>query len=415
MNHREILKNSNNSNSGWLKGLKVLDLTNVIAGPTIGSTLARFGAHVTSVQPVEPSVDPWNTVVFGVQAQRGKKSILLNLKTSKGQEILSKLIAETDIITMNGTDQQRESLGLSEQRIQDINSNAILVQLDALGGPSIGPKSNYLGYDDLAQAATGVMVRFGGSLNTPEEHAHFGTIDVLTGYCACIALGAAMYQSKQTGKTGIARTSLSAAGNMIQAYFMYDFENRPPFDEPSGRSALGWGPFYHCYQTKDQWVFFASPTEGKTRLSHLPEFADIDTINEDTLIDELSKRFSKLSYKYLSSAFEGTSSAMIPLGSLHKTRDDALTLESEGNIDLEQSTFCVIRHDSHPMGRWVDLVAPNAVRSKKSKIQIPSPAPKYGADTKEILKNLGYNSQQIDEMISAKIVGLKWGDNYLPE
>ncbi len=50
---------------GWLDGLKVLDLTNVIAGPTIGSTLARYGAKVTLVQPVEPSVDPWNTVVFG--------------------------------------------------------------------------------------------------------------------------------------------------------------------------------------------------------------------------------------------------------------------------------------------------------------------------------------------------------------
>ena len=406
---------SQNSKTSWLEDLKVLDLTNVIAGPTIGSTLARFGAEVISVQPVEPSVDPWNTVVFGVQAQRGKRSILINLKTSRGQDILTDLIANSDVITMNGTDKQRESLQLTEKRIKGINPNAILVQLDALGGPKVGSKSNYLGYDDLAQAATGVMVRFGGGLNTPEEHAHFGTIDVLTGYCGCIALGAAMYNLKQSGHTGIARTSLSAAGNMIQAYFMYDFENRPPFNEPSGRKVLGWGPFYHCYQTKDQWVFLASPTEGKMQLSNLPEFADINDIVEESLIDELSNRFSKLTYDYLSSAFNGTSSAIIPLGSLHKTRDDALKLESEDKINLEQGTFCVVRHDTHPMGRWVDLVAPNSVRSKNSKIKIPSPAPKYGADTREILKQLGYNSEQINEMITAKIVGLKWSDNYLPE
>ena len=56
----------------------MLDLTNVIAGPTIGSTMARYGAKVTLVQPVEPSVDPWNTVVFGIHAQRGKESILFD-------------------------------------------------------------------------------------------------------------------------------------------------------------------------------------------------------------------------------------------------------------------------------------------------------------------------------------------------
>ncbi|MEM9140949.1 MAG: CoA transferase, partial [Pseudomonadota bacterium] len=261
--------------SGWLDGLSVLDLTNVIAGPTIGSTLARFGARVTSVQPVEPSVDPWNTVVFGMHAHRGKKSILLNLSSDRGRRVLDRLIAQADVITLNGTDQQRDALGLSPQQLNAVNPRLILVQLDAFGGPRRGPKSDDLGYDDLAQAATGVMLRFGGGMATPEEHAHFGTIDVLTGFSACVALGAALAQLRTTGQGGVARASLAAAGNLIQAQFMVDYPGRPPFDEPSGRQALGWGPFYRCYQAADRWFFFAAPKERHAALARVTDLADL--------------------------------------------------------------------------------------------------------------------------------------------
>jgi crotonobetainyl-CoA:carnitine CoA-transferase CaiB-like acyl-CoA transferase len=150
-------------------------------GPTIGATLARFGAQVTSVQPVSPSVDPWNAIVFGLHAHRGKESVLLDLGSDAGRAALERLIAGADVVTMNSTDEQRDALGLTPDRLAALNPRAILVQLDAWGGPRRGPKSDHLGYDDLAQAATGVMVRFGGGPDTPEEHAHFGTIDALTG------------------------------------------------------------------------------------------------------------------------------------------------------------------------------------------------------------------------------------------
>ncbi|MEM8538034.1 MAG: CoA transferase, partial [Pseudomonadota bacterium] len=262
---------------GWLDGLNVLDLTNVIAGPTVGATLARFGADVTHLQPVSPTVDPWNAVVFGMQAQRGKRSALIDLKTQAGQRAFRALLERSDVVTMNGTDAQRDAMGLSPEALAKINPRLILVQLDAFGGPKRGPKSDHLGYDDLAQAATGVMTRFGGGADTPEEHAHFGTIDVLTGYCACVALGTALLRLKRTGKGGVARASLAAAGNLIQAQFMYDFAGRAPFDEPSGRDVKGAGPFYRCYQASDNWFFLAAPTEGRAILSRAPELAALGT------------------------------------------------------------------------------------------------------------------------------------------
>ena len=406
----------NGSGSGsWLEGLKVLDLTNVIAGPTIGSTLARFGAKVTLVQPVEPSVDPWNAVIFGLHAQRGKESILLNLRDRDAQEAFWRLVSEADVITMNGSDEQRLALGLTEERLADINPRLILVQLDAFGGPRRGPKSDHLGYDDLAQAATGVMPRFGGGPDTPEEHAHFGTIDVLTGYCACVALGAALERRRQTGRGGIARASLAAAGELIQAQFMVDFEGRAPFNEPSGRECRGWGPFYHCYEASDGWMFFAAPTERGDALKAVTELADLASADEADLVEDLAARFIQHPVAHWIRRFAGSSAAVVPLGSLHETRDGSLQLESAGEIDLRHATFRTIRHDLHPMGRWVDLVAPNAVRPDRAEVTVPGPAPKYGQQTREVLSRLGYSADEIEALIASGAAGESWSSRYLPE
>jgi len=401
--------------SGWLEDLIVVDLSNVIAGPTIGSTLARFGAQVTSVQPVTPSVDPWNAVVFGLQAHRGKESVLLNLRDKEGKEALKRLITEADVVTLNGSDAQRDALGFSPQQMLDLNPRLILVQLDAFGGPRRGLKSDHLGYDDLAQAATGVMVRFGGSPDTPEEHAHFGTIDALTGYVACVALAAALERRNRSGVGGIARTSLAACGEMIQAQFMYDFEDRPAFDEPAGRDVTGWGPFYHCYRAADQWMFFAAPSDRFAVLSHVPELADLADADEDCLTTILAQRFICQPASHWMHRMNRSSASVVPLGSLAANREAGLQVESKEEIDIDKATYRTIRHDRHLMERWVDLVAPNAIRCEKAAIRIPADAPKYGQHTRSVLKRTGYSEKQINNMIATDAAGEAWSNKYLPE
>jgi crotonobetainyl-CoA:carnitine CoA-transferase CaiB-like acyl-CoA transferase len=400
---------------GWLDGLTVVDLTNVIAGPTIGATLARFGAKVTSVQPVSPSVDPWNAIVFGLHAHRGKDSVLLDLSSDAGRAALERLIAGADVVTMNGTDEQRNALGLSPESLAALNPRAILVQLDAWGGPMRGPRSDHLGYDDLAQAATGVMVRFGGGPDTPEEHAHFGTIDALTGYAACVALGAALERRRLTGKGGVARAALAGCGAMIQAQFMYDFDGRAPFDEPAGRQARGWGPFYHCYRAADGWLFFAVPTERAAALARVPELADLAGRDEVGLAEALTHRFAAHPIAHWQARFAHGSASVVRLGSLSANRDANLHLESDGPADIRIATYRAIRHDRHPMGRWVDLVAPNAVRPDRAAITIPGHAPKPGAQTRAILSGIGLTEAEITAMIDAGTAAEGWSDKYLPE
>ena len=74
----------------WLDGIKILDLCNVLAGPQISSTLVRFGAEVTALGPIHSTMDPWNTVIYGLQVNQGKRSILADITSDNGREILDR-------------------------------------------------------------------------------------------------------------------------------------------------------------------------------------------------------------------------------------------------------------------------------------------------------------------------------------
>jgi crotonobetainyl-CoA:carnitine CoA-transferase CaiB-like acyl-CoA transferase len=397
--------------SGWLSGIKILDLTNVIAGPTIASTLARFDAEVISLSPIEPTMDPWNTVIFGFQAGRGKRSLICNLKTDAGQEILSRLLAEVDVVTLNGLERQLAGLGLDAERLKSINPKLVLCLFDAWGGPAQGARSNYPGYDDLVQASTGVMARFGGSIDTPEEHAHLGTIDVLGGFAAALAISMALYQ----GEGSSARASLAAAGQLIQLPFMIDYEGRPPFDEPAGRTVKGWGPLYHCYEAADGWFFFAIEQQALTELPGLPGMEAISGLEGDELQQAMTKCFRRQDLAHWASLLKGIDAGFAPLATLQALREDNLQIESEGSPDLCDATYSFVRHDQHPGGRSVDIVAPNAIRPQSSRITIPFPARKYGSDSRDLLAEFGYSADEIEDLIDQGVVAESWSEDYLPE
>ncbi len=400
---------------GWLDGVKVLDLTNVIAGPTIAATLARFGAEVISIDPVKPTMDPWNAIIFGMQAGRGKRSLLLDLKSAPGREALDRLLRWADVVTVNATDKQLAGIGLDSARLRSMNPRLILCQLDCYGGPRRGPRSDDPGYDDLAQASTGVMARFGGGLETPEEHAHFGTIDVLGGFCGVLAVGAALLQRARTGKGDIARTSLSAAGQLIQAPFMVDYAGRAPFDEPSGRAVKGWGPLYRAYQASDGWFFLAGRSERAAELAKIAGLESTAGLSAVALEKELALRFANGGIAHWLSMLQAAGFGAQRLDKMQAVRENHLALESQGTPDLTEPTFAFIRHDRHPSGRRVDLVAPNAIRPQEATITIPWPMPKPGRHSREILAELGCNDEESADLVARGVISLGWSKQYLPE
>jgi crotonobetainyl-CoA:carnitine CoA-transferase CaiB-like acyl-CoA transferase len=107
--------------------------------------------------------------------------------------------------------------------------------------------------------------------------------------------------------------------------------------------------------------------------------------------------------------------AIQPTDTMARVRESHLTRESEGEPDLSDATFAFVRHDRHSLGRPVDLVAPNAIRPRRARIAVPGPAPKYGAESRAILSELGYSADEIAELISDGAVGESWSEDYLPE
>ena len=147
----------------------MLDLANVIAGPTIGSQLARYGADVIKVDPPRPSYSPDVTVLYGLAANAGKRSVLLDASPAQpgagagaeaGRAAFEALVASADVVVFNGTTAALERLGLSPAQLHQLNPDAVLARFDAYGGPSeAGERADHLGYDDCVQAALGIQVR----------------------------------------------------------------------------------------------------------------------------------------------------------------------------------------------------------------------------------------------------------------
>lgn len=392
----------------WLEGITILDMTNVIAGPTIAGTLARFGARVIKLDPVTPTYDPWNTIVFGIYGQMGKESVLVDVKTPEGRKVLDRLVKEVDVVTINATSKQLPGIGLGFAELRQKNPRLILCHLDAFGGPGRGPRSDFPGYDDLVQASTGIMERFGGSFATVEEHAHFGTIDVLGGLSAAFAVSLALLRRETTGLGDVARSSLAAAGQWLQVRFMYDFEGRGEFDEPRGRAAKGESPLYRCYRAKDGWFFLAAGRRSEARLAKTGALRRAFEAPPDRVEAALEAIFVERPTTYWQEELQAADVAVQPLASLSEVRSKSLDANAKATIRFRVD-------DRHPSERKVQHVQPTAIRLRNAEILPLAATEKYGASTRRVLSNLGYSRDEIKDMLASHAISETWSEQYLPD
>jgi len=411
----ETAKSTANGNDLPLKDIRILDISNILAGPTISSTLARFGAEIIHVAPVEPFFEPAESVVCGAQCGKGKRSILVDLKAPEGHEILMRLVASVDIVTYNGTDDQIERLNISHERLLRANPDVILCQVTAFDGPRDGLRKNRLGYDDLTQAITGVMARFGGSLQKPEEHANIGTIDVMGGFLGAFSALLALFKRTRGGGPDVAKTALLTCAEMIQIPFMFDFDGRASFDEPSGPDAMGERALYRLYEANNGWLFVGARPEMAPALANIPEFVDLFEHTEESLQNYLEARLISRSVSYWVEQLQAVGIAACPTDTMAAIRERNLVNQKDAKIDFDNTTFLFLRNDDHPSGYTVDLFAPIAMRFKNSAVRIPSDQAKFGAHSREVLSECGYSGKEVERLIEEGVVATSWSDQYLPD
>lgn len=398
------------SEKPWLAGVKILDLTNVIAGPHSTAFLARFGAEVIKLDPVKPLYDPLIGTLFAFIANLGKKSALVDITTTAGRQVFERLVKTVDIVVINAPERQMKPLGLDNASLQAVNPGVLFCRLDCLGGPKRGPKTDYIGYDDIIQANSGIMSRFGG-IQTPEEHAHVGTLDVNCGFAAGLSMVLALYHKQQTGQASRSRTSLSAITNLAQIQYAFDYQGRRPFNEASGRTALGNHVLSHFYKTQDGHVFLDS---NQNELAILETIAGLSGITAaDNLSDFLTQRFAQDNSDNWVRALQGANIAAAQSIGIERLRE-LYSREADGSVGVNRGSYAFSVYNNHPSGHRVTIIDQYAIRPEEANILALNSTERFGHSTQEILASIGYNEDEISAMIANKVAGTGWGKEFLP-
>lgn len=398
------------SGQGWLHGLRVLDLTNVIAGPHSTAFLARFGAEVIKLDPVTPLYDPLIGTLFTFQTGVGKQSALVDITTDEGREVLNRLIRSVNMVVINAPERQMKPLGLDHDSLQAINPGVLFCRLDCLGGPRRGPKTDYIGYDDIIQANSGIMSRFGGK-ETPEEHAHLGTLDVNCGFAAGLGMAVSLYHKLKTGEATRARTSLSAVTNLAQVPFAFDYDGRAPFDEPSGRSVLGNHELSHFYATSDGWVYLDSDRSELAKLESIEGLNGISSTDNVAVL--LTAAFKTAPAAYWAEVLQEANIAAAVPQSIEDLRAQ-YSRHADATVGIDRGSFAFSIYPDHPSGHCITQIDQYSIRPTESTITAVQPAERFGNSTRTILSEMGYNEADIESMVDRKIAGLGWGKEFLP-
>ena len=398
------------SGEGWLKDLRILDLTNVIAGPHSTAFLARFGAKVTKLDPVTPLYDPLIGTLFTFQTGVGKQSALVDINTVEGREIFNKLVKSVHMVVINAPDRQMIPLGLDEEALLAINPDVLFCRLDCFGAPRSGSKKNYIGYDDIIQANSGIMSRFGRP-ETPEEHAHLGTLDVNCGFAAGLGMAVSLYHKQKTGKLSRSRTSLSAVTNLAQIPFAFDYEGRAPFDEPSGREALGNHALSHFYQTSDGWIFLDSNQDELEKLNQIEGLEGI--LHSQDKAEFIKQGLSKAPTAYWVDVFIQADIAAAQPMAIEDLREQNSRIADE-TVGTDRGSFAFSVYPNHPSGHCITQIDQYAIRPTEANIKAVTPTEAFGHSTREILAELDYTKDEIDSLLERKVAGLGWGKEFLP-
>ena len=265
-----------------LHGVKVLDLCIILAGPTCGRTLAEYGADVIKID--NPARG--RTISSHNEINRGKRSILLDLKTEEGLNVFWRLLEDADVVAQNYRAGKLEKLGLGYEEVRKRKPDIIYVSLNAFG--HIGPWATRPGHEAFAQAATGMDRRLGGEGPPTTELTAIN--DYGTGFMGAYGVALALLHRQRTGHGQHVDSSLSYTAMIHQSTYMQLYEGKT-WDETKGLDAIGDGPLHRAYEAKDGWLFVGAREPDLPRMASVNGLANIDSLRGVALAKSLEGRF----------------------------------------------------------------------------------------------------------------------------
>ena len=391
-----------------LEGVKVLDLTNIMAGPYCAMVLGDLGAEVIKIEnfPEGDSSRRFDPKVNGESycfavLNRNKKSLALDMKNPRGKEIFAKLAARADIITENFRPGVIRKLGIDYDSVSRFNPGVVYASMSGFG--QTGPYGKKGGFDIIAQGMSGIMMMTGYPGGRPAK-VGIAMNDIASGVTALYGILGAYIGRLRTGKGQYLETSLLEAGLAWTPWEFGAYFGSGELPTATGTRHRRAAP-YQAYKTRDGYVTVGANND---KLWH--NFCTMVCARPEWLTDP---------------RFAVTSARLQNIDALEQEIEAVLTTQPTAHwvekLDAAQVPggpvfgYDQIMHDPHIEARHmvVDIDHPIIGRMKNIGLPIKStgeltairkPAPWLGQHSAEVLRALGYAQAEIDALFAGGVV-----------
>ncbi len=393
-----------------LEGIRVVEFTHMVMGPTCGMILADLGAEVIKVEPLAGD----NTrKLLGSGAgsfpmfNRNTKSIAVDVKNPRGREIILKLVAGADVFSENFKSGTMDKLGFGYEALATLNPRLIYVSHK---GFLPGPYDHRTALDEVVQMMGGLAYMTG-----PEGRplrAGTSVNDIMGGMFGAIGVLASLQQRARTGHGQQVASALFENNVFLVAQHMMQFAVTGKAADPMPNRISAWA-VYDVFDVKDgEQVFLSAVSDTQWEIM-CREFGFDDlkadprliTNNDrvrarEWLIPDLRKRFAPLSAAELSARFEKNALPYAPITRPHDLFDDPHLLATGGLTPI------TIAADNTGAGREIEsrvALLPLALNGER--LPLRTSPPRLGADTVDLLRSTGYSEAEIESLRADGVIG----------
>ena len=393
--------------SGPLSGVRVLDLSAYIAGPYGCTLLADQGAEVIKIESPEgdnlrryPStLDKESRAFLGVN--RGKRGIVLDLKSREGLAALLRLVASADVLVHNFRPRVPPRLGIAYEQLCEVNPRLIYCALTGYGDN--GPLKDKAGYDQVLQSMTGICALQGKADGEPEI-VYGSVVDYYAASLLAAGVASALFERAGSGRGQYVGISLLRSALTMQSARMIWAEGEP---RAVGRDMRS-GGITGLHPTREGWLYLSANTPHfwqalceRTGLDSLADEERYDTVRKrarhaDELVPLLRARLATRSALEWEAAF----GEAVPCAAVRTIED----MFEHPQVAAEAMVATV----DHPtVGRYRCFQQP--IEFGRTPGPVARPAPAFGQHTKEVLEADGWSREEIDAYVRsegiAEIVG----------
>ncbi|KAJ8279488.1 hypothetical protein COCON_G00065540 [Conger conger] len=392
-----------------LEGIKILDVTRVLAGPFATMILGDLGAEVIKVERPGGGDDTraWGPPFVGSESayflsvNRNKKSIAINMKDPRGVKLILELAEVCDVFVENYLPGKLAQMGLGYEDVRKVAPQLVYCSISGYG--QTGPMSHKPGYDSIASAVSGMMHITGPEDGEPVRPGVAMT-DLATGLYTHGAIMAALLQRQKSGRGLHIDCNLLSSQVACLTHIAANYLN-------AGKEARRWGTAhgsivpYQGFKTKDGYLIVAAGNDQQfvkvckvlnlNQLAEDPKYKTnkLRVENRKELLQILSRRFSEKSTSDWLGKFEETGVPCGPINSIQQVCSDPQVIHN-----------CLIQEMDHPTVGNIAVPGP-AVRFSSFKTREPSPPPLIGQHTVQVLRNtLNYSDDAINKLLKAGTV-----------